>query len=236
MSRRTGKIIWQVGGKHSDLKLRGNARFAWQHDAHLASHHRLVLFDNSDAPPARKPLRDHSRGVILRLKWRKGVATLARQYVQPEKVLANSQGNVELLHNGNVFVGWGSQPYCTEYSRSGKVLLDAHFEASNSSYRCFRMRWTGRPTERPAIASEAGSNGTVKAWASWNGDTRVATWQLLAGRSESSMSVVGSAPRTGFETEVRASTRRPLVAMRGLDANGDVLGTTPVTQVGTQAR
>jgi hypothetical protein len=236
VDRRTGRIIWQLGGRRSDFRIGKGARFAWQHDAQLAGPNRLVLFDNSDAPPAAKPIRNHSRGLILRLNLRRRVASLAHQYIQPERVLASSQGNVELLPNGNVFVGWGSQPTCTEFSRGGKVLLDVHFEATNSTYRCFRMPWTGRPTERPAIASEKRPNGTVKAWASWNGDTRVARWQLLAGRSASSLAVVGSARRTGFETEVTASTRRPLVAMRGLDASGKVLGITAVTQVGSQAR
>ena len=235
VDRRTGKIIWRVGGKRSNFKLGTGAKFAWQHDAGLANGHQLVLFDNSDAPPASKPLRDHSRGVVLRLNFGRRLATLKRQYVQPEGALAPSQGNVQLLPNGNVFVGWGSDPSFTEFSPSGKVLFDAHFEARNSSYRCFRARWTGRPTERPAIASTR-SGHKIKAWASWNGDTRVIKWRLLAGPSANSLKVVGSAHRTGFETKVKATTAGRYIAMQGLNASGKVIGRTAVTKVGEQKR
>jgi len=236
VNRRTGKIIWRLGGKRSDFKLRKDVRFAWQHDAILEGPNRLTLFDNSDAPPAREPFRGHSRGLVLRLEWGRRTAALRNQFLQPERVLAPSQGNLQSLRNGNYFAGWGSQPYCSEFSRRGKVLFDARFEASSSTYRCFRMPWVGRPTERPAIASEARSRGVVKAWASWNGDTRVATWRLLAGPSANALTPVGSSPRTGFETAVTARTRGQFVAMEGLARSGKVLGRTAVTAVGEQRR
>ena len=154
IDRRSGRIVWRIGGKRSNFKLGKGAAFAWQHDAHLEGSDRLVMFDNSDAPPARKPLRDHSRGLILRLDGRKRTAMLEDQYVRPG-TLSISQANTELLPNGNVFVGWGAEQYFTEFSQSGEVLFDAQFSTRTSSYRCFRFPWVGQPAQRPAIASEA---------------------------------------------------------------------------------
>jgi hypothetical protein len=234
INRRTGRIMWRIGGRRSNFKLGKGAAFAWQHDAHMPGSGELVLFDNSDAPPARKPFRNHSRGLVLSMNGR--TATVKGQYVRPERTLASSQANTQLLPNGNVFVGWGSKRYFTEFSPTGEVLFDAQFGTHSSSYRCYRMPWVGRPAERPAIASEAVAGGTLQAWASWNGDTEVATWRMLAGPSKRSLSVVGSAPRSGFETAVTATAAGPLVAMEGLDASGNVLGRTAVTRVGEQKR
>ncbi len=235
IDRRTGRIKWRIGGKRSNFKLGRGAAFAWQHDAHLEGSDRLVMFDNSDAPPARKPFRNHSRGLILRIDGRHRTARLEGQYVRPG-TLSSSQANTQLLPNGNVFVGWGAEPYFTEFSPTGEVLFDGTFAAATSSYRCYRFAWTGRPGGRPAIASQALAGGMVSAWASWNGDTEVASWRLLAGPDANSLSVVGSAPRSGFETAVTASTTGPFVAMEGLDASGGVLGRSAVTRVGERKR
>ena len=160
---------------------------------------------------------------------------MVKAFTHPGGLLANSQGDVQVLPNGDAFVGWGAEPYFTEFSPTGEVLFDAHFAARNSSYRSYRFPWVGRPAQRPAIASEAGPGGTVSAWASWNGDTEVATWRLLAGPNKDSLAVVGSAPRSGFETEVTAATAGPMVEMEGLDASGKVLGRTAVTPIGGQS-
>jgi hypothetical protein len=234
IDRSSGNIVWRIGGKRSNFKLGKGARFAWQHDAYLNGPGELVLFDNSDAPPARRPFREHSRGLVLRIDGRRRTATLKGEYVRPQRTLSSSQANAQLLPNGNVFVGWGSKQYFTEFSPTGEVLFDAQFATRTSSYRCYRMPWVGRPAERPAIASAGG--GMVRAWASWNGDTEVATWRLLAGPSKRSLQVAGSAPRSGFETAVTAATDGRFVAMEGLDAGGDVLGRSAVTRVGKRAR
>jgi hypothetical protein len=232
ISRATGNVMWRLGGKSSSFKKIGEGTStAWQHDVLREPNGEISIFDNGSAPPLHKA----SRALFLQLGKDRTVKVV-KQFVHPKRLLANSQGNVQLLPNGNVFVGWGSEPYFTEFSPSGEVLFDAHFAAHNSSYRSFRYPWVGRPSARPAIASEAQPGGIVKAWASWNGDTRVTTWRLLAGPSPDALAAVGSAPRTGFETAVTARTRAPLVAMEGLAPNGRVLGRTAVTAVGEQSR
>jgi outer membrane protein assembly factor BamB len=232
IDRKTGKVLWRLGGKRSNFSRLGEGTdTAWQHTADRRFDGTISIFDNGAAPPVHQA----SRAVFLQLGGKKRTVQVARVFTHPTGLLANSQGNVQVLSNGNVFVGWGSEPYFTEFSPTGQVLFDAHFAARNSSYRSYRFPWAGRPARDPAIASEAVGGGMVRAWASWNGDTRVATWQLLAGPNAKNLAVVGSAPRTGFETEVTATTAGPMVAMRGLDAKGKVLGRSAVTPVGTQS-
>jgi hypothetical protein len=233
IDRATGKIMWTLGGKNSSFKKLGRGtNTAWQHDVTRQADGEISIFDNGSDPPKHK----YSRALFLELNGKKRTVKVAKAFTSPDGLLSDSQGNVQVLPNGNVFVGWGSEPYFTEYSPGGEVLLDAHFDAQKSSYRSFRFPWVGKPTERPAIASEAGPSGTVTAWASWNGDTRVATWRLLAGPREDALTVVGSAPRTGFETAVTATAAGPFVAMQGLDWSGNVLGTTAVTRIGVRSR
>jgi hypothetical protein len=65
----------------------------------------------------------------------------------------------------------------------------------------------------------------VHAYASWNGATQIASWQLLAGGSPDSLAPVGRpAPFADLETSISASTRSPYVAVRALGAAGQTLG------------
>ena len=66
-------------------------------------------------------------------------AKLVREYTSPEKPLATSQGNMKLLPNFNVFIGWGSQPFVSEFSHEGKLRFNARFPPDGESYRTFRF-------------------------------------------------------------------------------------------------
>jgi hypothetical protein len=147
------------------------------------------------------------------------------EYRHPAPLLSGSQGNIELLENGDEFVGWGSEPYFSEFSPTGQLLFDAHMQGSYQSYRGYRFAWTGAPSSRPAItATPASRTARVTVFTSWNGDTRTVTWQLFAGRSPTSLKLVATSARTGFETSMQSPGAAPWVAVRALDASGRVVG------------
>jgi hypothetical protein len=150
-------------------------------------------------------------------------ATLVREYTHPSKLLAPLQGNVEVLPNGNVFVGWGSSPVISEFSHTGELLFNAEFPLKSETYRAFRYPWKGYPRYAPAIAAESGQDDEVKIYASWNGSTEVATWQVLAGDSPKKLKKLVSTPKEGFETVIAVRTNEPYVAVNALDASGKVL-------------
>jgi hypothetical protein len=122
-----------------------------------------------------------------------------------------------------MFVGWGSEPYFSEYSASGQLLFDAHMHGSYESYRGYRFGWTGAPTSPPAIAAASASGGRVRVYASWNGDTRTASWRVLAGASAQTLTPVATAARNGFETAITTPGAAPFVAVQALDSSGAVL-------------
>lgn len=228
VDRATGEVIWQIGGREPTFKQGKGLNIAWQHDAIPHGDGIYTLYDNGAAPPVAK----RSRGLVIEVDEQEGTARLARPaYTHPEGLLASSQGNMQLLPNGNVFIGWGSEPYFTEFSEDGEVLFDANFAARNSSYRAYRFPWTGTPSEDPAIATYATGDG-VRAWVSWNGATEVASWELLAGDSEEQLEPVAKLDRQGFETELTAQGRFKLVAARALDAGGEELGRSPAVAPG----
>src|SRR5262249_47465352 len=137
----------------------------------------------------------------------------------------NFEGNAQTLSNGDVFVGWGQQPYFSEFNSAGKMVFDARFKSNTSSYRAYRMPWTGQPNTAPSIAAAPNNDGTTEVWASWNGATTVSSWQVLAGQGPGSLVPLQTARKGGFETAVAASTGMPYFEVQALDSGGHVLAT-----------
>ena len=200
------------------------AGFSWQHDARRQADGTLTIFDDSTSP-------GHSRAIVLRLDEQAETATLVRAFERPTPLFARSQGNLQLLPRGNVLVGWGDAGYVSEFSGSGELVFDATYPAAVQSYRNFRSPWTGRPVELPAAAAVTGPGGAVTAFASWNGATDVASWDVLAGSRADVLVRAGSAPRTGFETSIPVEGAATFVRVVGRDSRGAVLGTSPVVAV-----
>lgn len=228
LARADGDVLWRLGGKRSDYELGPGVRFAWQHDARRQPDGTLTLYDNvadeEDAGGA-------SRVLVLDLDDERRRATVVRSYEHPTGLLATTQGNAQFLPGGHVFVGWGSQPYFTEFDRDGRVLLDGRFGVEGTdSYRAYRFEWTGRPLEEPAIVVESDGDRRT-AHVSWNGATDVARWQMLVGRTAQTLRPIAERATEGFETAFPFETDEPLVAVRALNARGAVLGTSKAVRV-----
>jgi hypothetical protein len=217
VDRTSGAVMWRLGGKKSDFALGDGVRFAWQHDVRRQPDGAVTLFDDEAAPQ----VAPQSRGLVLRVDESTRTASLVRQYTR--NLLASSQGDMQLLPNGNVLIGWGSLPNLTEFSHDGAVLLDAHFPSTTQSYRAFRLPWHGQPGDPPSVAAVHGTDGRLTVYASWNGATDVARWEVLGGSREQTLRAVASADRTGFETAITTAPS-PVVAVRALDAAGHELG------------
>jgi Arylsulfotransferase (ASST). len=121
IDRRTGRVLWRLGGRRSDFKLGRGARFEWQHDVREHANDVVSVFDNA-ASPQEEP---ESRALLLRLDTKRMRASLLHAYThRPERVLSHFLGNTQLLDNGNVFVGWGGSPYMTEFDRAGGIIFE----------------------------------------------------------------------------------------------------------------
>jgi arylsulfotransferase ASST len=221
LSSTSGRLQRTIGGHHSGVKLGSGTHTAYQHDANTLPDGTISVFDNGSVPK----VHPQSRGLVLALNAQKRSASVVAQYEHSPALTSDSQGNIQQLANQDMFVGWGSEPYLSEYSASGQLLFDAHMHGSYESYRAYRFPWTGAPSGAPAIAAGAAPGGRVRVWASWNGDTRTASWRLLAGSSASALAPVASAARGGFETQIVTARTAPYVAVQALDSAGNVLGT-----------
>ena len=211
VNRRTGRILWRLGGKRSDFRLGKGARFEWQHDVREHANGVVSVFDNA-AAPQQEP---QSRALLLALDTTRMHASLEHAYTHRPPLLSHFLGNTQLLAEGDVFVGWGGSPYVTEFTRSGAVAFDARLPHGGQSYRAFRFPWVGRPDDRPALAVRS-----HLVYASWNGATEVASWQLLQGSSASELLSGPRIPRTGFETLLTPAPQARSVAVVALDGTG----------------
>jgi Arylsulfotransferase (ASST) len=219
VSRQTGAVEWTLGGKHSSFTMGAHTRFAFQHDARLRGPDQMTVFDDGAGPPV---VHQQSRGITLRLDTAKMTATLVRSDRHRPPLRAAYEGNVQRLPNHDDFVGWGQQPYVTEFNPAGTPVFDARFVGATDSYRAYRFRWTGTPVTLPAAAVRTtGSETTL--YASWNGTTETVAWRVLGGSSATSLTRVGTATKSGFETPIRLPRRYPWVEVQALDAHGTVL-------------
>jgi len=133
-------------------------------------------------------------------------------------------GDTDPLPNGNVLVGWGSEPYLSEYSASGKLLFEGELPGPDLTYRATLEQWVGEPHSPPAGAALQ-RNGRTSVYASWNGATEVASWRVLAGPSAAQMRAVASAARSGFETAIPLPRSYASFELQALNAAGRVIGT-----------
>ncbi len=218
----SGAIQWRLGGRHSTFKMGPGTGTAWQHDVRWQPDRTLTIFDNGSVPK----VHSQSRIIRERIDWPHRKVTVLSRYVGG--ISAGSQGNAQVLPNGNSFIGWGEEPFMTEFAPTGQVLFSARFPAPGQSYRAYRFPWSATPASRPAIAVKPGAGAAATVYASWNGATAVSAWRVIAGEGAAALAPVAETPSTGFETAVPVTTGAAAFAVQALGAEGQVLGTSPV--------
>ena len=219
VSRKTGQVLWRLGGKRSDFAMGPGTVFAWQHDARVHSGgERVSVFDDGAAPA----VQPQSKVLLLGVDHVHRRVHLVRKFVhRPERVLARFMGNGQLLGDGGIVAGWGSEPYLTEFAPDGSIRFDARLPHGGENYRAFRFPWVGRPDTQPALVRSP-ADGLLHV--SWNGATEVAGWQLRTGLDPSALQPSLTVPRTGFETRLAPPVGARYAAAAALDRNGTELG------------
>jgi hypothetical protein len=226
----TGRIEWTLGGKSSSFRFGPGATFQWQHNVSLQPGSKVSLFDDhccqlTGGGTYVSPTAP-SRGLVLRLDQQARTATLVAQYTLGDDFDAQYMGDTQPLPNGNVLVGWGSEPYFSEYSESGKLLFEGELPGPDLTYRATLEPWVGEPLSQPAGAALK-EHGKTTVYASWNGATRVASWRVLAAAGSGPASAVASAARSGFETAIVVPQGYSSYRLQALTAAGRVLGASP---------
>jgi hypothetical protein len=220
ISRKTGEVIWRIGGKKSDFTVEEKAKFSWQHDFRRRRDGSYSVFDNGAGVTKE---HEQSRGLVFKVDEAAKTVSFVKEFLHPRKLSAPTQGNFRELADGGSFIGWGQLPYFTEYAPDGTVRLDGHLPLDNQSYRAYKAEWTGLPLDQPALGLHV-DGGNVIVSASWNGTTRVAKWRARAGGQPDALSEAVEAPRTGFETTLTLPGTPQYVVAEALDAAGKLLG------------
>ncbi|KAJ5912359.1 hypothetical protein N7504_001242 [Penicillium tannophilum] len=232
----TGNIIWQLGGTNSDFSLEEGVDFCWQHDTRMhqkylhyetkGSKEIISFFDNSAhenlmGGPDLKT-RDYSAGKIVELDTKKRTARLIASFRAPGDLSVRSQGNLQLLPNGNAFINWGYEGAISEHKPDGTTIFFSKLDSGrlgpgSENYRAFKFDWHALPDEEPALVAFKESNGT-SLHVSWNGDTETIMWMFYEEQSNGERNLLGRALKDGFETRLRTKKKPARVLAEAYDA------------------
>jgi hypothetical protein len=187
----------------------------------------VTVFDDGAGPPT---IHSQSRGLKLKLNLKQMTATVAFQHDHSPPLLSAFEGNYQQLPDNDDLLGWGQQPYFTEYGTRGQLLVDGRFVGNTSSYRVYKFGWPAQPKSLPAVAAST-SKKTTTVYASWNGATTVSGWRVLSGHSATALRPARSVPKRGFETSTQINAAK-YVAVQALDGRGRVLATSSPVSAG----
>ena len=229
LDRRSGNVIWRLGGRKSDFTLGPGASFSFQHDARRHADGTITIFDNGASGDGVG--EQVSRPIRLMLDTSAMTASLVHTYAIADPRLAIAMGDVQVLADGGAFVGWGTAGSFSEVAPDGTLRFDARFTGGGITYRAFRNEWVGTPVTRPVAAVAKDAQGAATVSASWNGATAIDSWQVRQGAGAGTLRPVATAEKSGFETAIPLPVATGFVAVAALDAHGKVLGTSLTTRV-----
>jgi arylsulfate sulfotransferase len=129
IDRKTGNIVWRLGGDNSDYKLDTNQVFLLQHDVTLVdSNQTYLLFDNGG-----EKKRPYSRILEMRLDEANKKVTSFKAFNIPEP-FSKLMGCVQ-KHGDNYFICGGTGSYLLEINyKTGKKI----FELLTNQKWCYR--------------------------------------------------------------------------------------------------
>ncbi len=132
INRSTGQVMWRLGGKMNQFTFinehEENAPFytVGQHDVHRLANGNLLYFDNGNLTGGSTypSPRSYSRAVEYALDEVNKTATLVWEYRHVPDIVANCQGSVKRMANGNTLIDWGcaaglmaSTPWARSFSK-----------------------------------------------------------------------------------------------------------------------
>ncbi len=202
--RRTGDIIWRLGGANNQFTFVGDPLngFSMQHSARVLGDGHYTIFDNGvfHGPPL-------SRALEYKLDTSKMTATLVWSYRRQKKpVYAFHMGNVQRLPNGNTLINWAVQdmPKAQEIRPDGSIAYEMNFVDRFKTYRTFKFSWDGKVATPHLVVEPQIDNVTLL----FNkfGDKNVDFYNIYAGKRKN-------------PTEIIATSRKTLLRLYELDNN-----------------
>ncbi len=145
IDRKTGDIIWRLGGKKDDYNLTPEQKFLFQHTASITSDGYLMLFDNQSTDMDQKcagnfQYKKYQTSRILKFKLdEKNKKVVDFQQIQLP-YLSQFMGNVFETNSGTYIVGYGSYLGMAgeEFDKDGNSLWTLKYPDTIQTYHVIK--------------------------------------------------------------------------------------------------
>lgn len=166
-------------------------------------------------------------------------AQVIERYPHPGGTYASMFGSIDLLPNGDRFIGWGSLKEATQYTRTGELVYHVRIGDPASmigSLRTFKRPWSAQPPPS-AAPPDMFAYSWVCGWpsvlyASWNGATEIHQWRFYGGDDGPGgpFRSLGIVAKDGFETAMKARMAVRFAYAEAVARDGEVLGRSRVVK------
>jgi hypothetical protein len=136
IDRRTGQVVWKLGGRKTEKSLKilddplAKREFGGQHDARTTDGGRTVTVYDNGMLRGRPP-----RALAFSIDERARTARLLETIAYEGADDSVCCGGARKLPGGNWVVSWGHTPWVTEQTSSGHLVLAIRFQDKVASYR-----------------------------------------------------------------------------------------------------
>ncbi len=138
IDRRTGDIIWRLGGKHNDFTFTNDTvHFSHPHTVRKLPNGNIMIFDNGNLHQPQI-----TSVVEYQLDEKNKTATLVRRQKHVPDIFANHGGGEQMLPGGDLLVYWGpATPSFTEYHPDGSVAVEMDYSTHSFASRVAKSTW-----------------------------------------------------------------------------------------------
>ncbi|MEJ2617176.1 MAG: aryl-sulfate sulfotransferase, partial [Ignavibacteriaceae bacterium] len=217
IDRKTGKIIWRLGGKNNQFTfINDPVGFSYQHDARPVpgKPDYYTIFDNGNYhnPP-------FSRAVEYKIDTAAMTATLVWEYRHSHDYYTFFLGSVQRLPNGNTFIDWAntSLPKAFEVTPSGEIVYSAKSDKNILCYRAFRFDWES-VVKVPYLLIESYPDKISLIFNKF-GDKKVEKYIIYAGLSPQSLEPIDSTGNTWINLR-KLTNNKYYFRVTARDSNG----------------
>ncbi len=219
INRKTGKIIWRLGGAHNQFRFANDLyQNSYQHDVRPVpgKPNAYTMMDNGNFHSP-----SFSRAVEFQLDTAQMVAIKTWEYRHtPADYYTYFMGNVQRLPNGNTFIDWGDAPVpkATEVTAAGEVVYEANFDKSGYSYRDYRFNWQS-VVKIPYLVAEPYPDKITLIFNKF-GDKRVKRYIVYCGTSPAPTTPIDSTAQTWIDLTNLTNNRTYYFRVTARDSSG----------------
>jgi hypothetical protein len=150
IDRKTGNIIWRLGGKASDFTFMNDVGFSGQHDVREQPNGDITLYDNANTTPG-----NPTRAVEYSIDTINHKATKVWEYRYAPLFFARAMGNHQVSSNGFRLINSGlifrPNPTLTLIDPNSQPVADIFLKDSVISYRSYIFDLPSLPS-KPTIS------------------------------------------------------------------------------------